>query len=127
MRTLVVGLLLGAAGATLAQKGSLDAQLDDRIALNKEYKKENVAAAKGSPNAKDLAKYEAGVYDAWVALLEHAKKQEDDQLKTLVLRLEYFEELRGLIYDLEDAKSGAEKKTARDGIQLYERKLSELK
>lgn len=127
MRTLVVGLLLGTAGATLAQKGTLDAQIDERIALNKEYRKENVAAAKGTNNAPQIAKFEAGVYDAWVALLEHAKGRDDDTLKSLVLRLEYYEELRGLAWDLEDAKTGAEKKAARDGIQLYERKLTELK
>lgn len=126
MRTLIVGLLLGGAAATALQKSDLDEQVDERIALNKEYKKENVAAAKGSPNMKDIVKYESGVSDAWVALLEYSKAQKDDKLKSLVLRIEYYEELRGLAYDLEDAKTN-EKKVLRDGIMLYERKLADLK
>ena len=128
MRILVVGVLavLAMSEVETNVKMSLDDRLDERIVINTQYKKEYVESITDEKHAELLKKCEAGVADAWVNLLKYVKASKDQELKRVVLRLEYREELRSFGYDKEYAESPRDLAKADRGLQEYEEKIRQI-
>ena len=124
MRFILCGLtFLFATGVSSDSAPSLNDLLDERLEFNHKYKKEFVAEARESKLAKKLVPCEQGVADAWIELLEYTKKSDDEKLKKIVLRMEYFTELRTYLFDLEFAETADEKDEAVVGIREYQKKI----
>ncbi len=129
MKYLITIAVVSALGLVADQGVDLNALLDERTKLNVDYKDENVAYAKEleKPALADLAaKYEAGVGDDWLALIAYAKASDDVELKKLVLRLEYHQELTSFVYDAEYAETPQDVKEAQDGLAEYQAKMKAI-
>ena len=124
MRLLLVSLAIAFA---VTDSSTLNKLLDERTELNQQYKKENVESACEMTYAKQLTEYETGVADAWLDLIKFAKESDSLELKKIVLRMEYYDELRNYTYELEFAETDedlAEK--GKKGVEKYRGKLEAI-
>ncbi len=108
------------------EKPSLDQLLEERIKLNREYKQDFLEAAKESAFPQQSARFEAGVADGWIDLLTKIRVSDDEELKASILRLEYYDELRSYLAELEWAENDKQRAEARAGIEEYEQRLKGL-
>ncbi|MEM9352648.1 MAG: hypothetical protein AAGA92_06525 [Planctomycetota bacterium] len=107
-------------------KPTLDRLLEERIKLNREYKEDFLEAAKESAFPEQAARFEAGVADGWIDLLTKIRGSDDEELKMSILRLEYYDEMRSYLTELEWAETNEERAEARAGIEEYEQRLKGL-
>ncbi|QDT39480.1 hypothetical protein [Stratiformator vulcanicus] len=123
---LILTICLFAIGAGGVSHGRLNELLDERTVLNKHYKKQFIEDAAGFAMEEKLKLYEGKVADAYLELIEYAKQSDDTKLKKIVLRMEYYDELRGYVWDVDAAQDGFERAAGMAGIITYEQKLKEL-
>lgn len=127
MRTIMLGAGAFAAGLALANVDAdkLNQLLDERRTLNMEYAADNVAWAEeeGGEYKASLIQHERGVGNAWDDLIRYATEHDDAKLKTIVLRLEYHDELRGFYDWLGYAETDEERDEVKAEISDYEEKL----
>lgn len=104
----------------------LNKLLDERIAVNKVYKKQHVKKAEGLGLADKIKPIEIRFGQAWIDLLEEAKKSNNIKLKTDLLRVELLSEVQGALYDMEYAPSVEALNEAKHEWQKWSKKLKEL-
>lgn len=122
----------------LDEKDRLNQLLDERVKANQEILKENLEAYESVDNSKEWKKVEKESSAALIELIEYCQKSDDNKLKRMVLRNEYYMELIFSMgekdFATDDKKLGegdaaendAAIKEANDRIEKFRKKLLEL-
>ena len=104
----------------------LNKLLDERIILNKEYKNEHAKNAETLRLAKEIQPIEVRYGQAWIDLLQEARKSKNIKLKIELLRVELLSEIQGSLYDMEYAETVEELTAAKKTLEEWKRKFKEL-
>lgn len=90
----------------------LNKLLDDRVKANREILKENLAIYDDVDDSQEWKKVEKESNAALIELLDYCRKSEDNKLKRLMLKNEYYVEL---IYSLSEKDVAVENKSLGEG------------
>ena len=111
---------------SIDEKERLNKELDSRIKLNREYHKENLELYEGEEDEKEWIEIETDSSKAMIELIEYSKKSDDNKLKRLILKNEYYMEILFAIDEKSFAESDEEIVAANKVIKKYKQKLLEL-
>jgi hypothetical protein len=116
MKTLFLLVTVSASALALAphsdENERLNKLLDDRVKANREILKENLAIYDDVDDSQEWKRVEKESNAALIELLEYCRKSEDNKLKRMMLKNEYYMEL---IYSLSEKDVAVENKSLGEG------------